>query len=201
MERGWETSSADPVLSDMGEESRRGFRLLRDILSEANPDADRGDLTEWQFKRIYRVDSMAHWDKALRRLAPAVEDVPMLGVEVHGEPEPTEVLVADYRLHCAILDLERLEGTECPLEAEEKAIPRDLKRWLADPGVIIVTSAEDVRLRRPPHCLKITSVVSSRTLFEAQTKSGLIRHATRDALGGQLDWALKSWSRLSEQTR
>ncbi len=191
------TGPEDPGYAGCGEEGRRSFRLLRDLLSAAEPDPDSEDLSEWQLSRLTYVRSMSEWDTALRRLGPAVDEVPVVAVTCLGEPEPTELLISDYRYHIAVLRLTDLEATECPLEPEEKAVPRDLKRWLADPSVAIVASDEGVRLSGPPHCLTVTSVVSSDEVMRSQRRSGLIRGPDEDCgLQKQLSWATDGWRTL-----
>ncbi len=119
----------------------------------------------------------------------ALQAVPVIGLHLVRRLNVLKYLaVSSYNGRVAIFSIRSLEQI-CSWQERVELLPPEVRTWLEDPDVTVLTSGESRTFRNKLHGLVVTNQVDTEKIFEIYQTAGVIRPAV-PASRGDLAWQL-----------
>lgn len=126
---------------------------------------------------------------AVGEFVAAIQTVPVLAVCVVRRLNVLKYLsLATYNGRVAIFSVRALEKV-CPWREKVDLLPPEVRTWLADPDVVVVTSGERRTFLKKYQGIEVVSQIDTERIFQIYQEKGVI-HPAVQAERGDLSWQL-----------
>ncbi len=127
-------------------------------------------LSSSQQLRFHCVAAPAEWDNIAPTFRLALQKVPVLAFSAHTVDEDLRyVSIGVYDVHVAVFSLGALKQQGTWLKLFD-LLPAEVRKWLADPSVVVLVAEESVVPEEPTGCVLNNCVFSDRIYMLYQSK-------------------------------
>ncbi len=150
---------------------------------------DRLELT--QKNSFFFITKPEEWMEsgAVGEFVAAIQTVPVLAVYLVRRLNILKyVAIATYNGRVAAFSIRALEKV-CPWRDRVELLPPEVRSWLQDPDVAVVTSGEARTFKRPLHGIEVANQIDTERIYKIYQDKGVIKPAVL-AERGDLSWQM-----------
>ncbi len=171
--------------------ARSTYNVLHHFHSLSMPRRWQDKLLQQQKTSCYFITHPDHWSEsgAVGEFVAAMQTVPVLAIHIVRRLNILKYFsISTYNGRVAIFGVRALEQV-CQWTEKVDLLPPEVRGWLLDPDVVILTSGEGRTFQKKLHGIEVTCQLDTERIFAIYQAKGVIKPAV-PAERGDLSWQM-----------